>query len=179
MRSQNHKAQIDEVLYSKVVYDQESDNFEISNEEKFFVMQSGLGRKDSFPLMDFFREAMLRDEGSGRFIGNEYNDWMERVFFKGGCTSMYRGELTAALSNYFDQTILKRRAELLSLNAVHSAKREGSISAEVSLNGIAIVEEAIEFYERLHRDWLQRKTELVPEQLDWESKQRVWEILKK
>jgi hypothetical protein len=179
MQCQNKKAQIDEMLYSKVVYDQESDNFEISNAEKFFVMQSGLGQKDSFLLMEFFREAMLRDEDSGRFIDNKYNDWVERVFFKGGCTSMYRGELTAALSNYFGQMILKRRADLESLKAAHSTKPEGSIVAEVSRNRIAIVEEAIEFYERLHKDWCQRKSELAPEQLDWESKQRVWETLKK
>lgn len=179
MQSQNHKAQIDEVLYSKIVYDQQQENFELSNEEKVFVMQSGLGRNDSFSLLEFFREAMLRDDDSGKFIEDEYYDWMERVFFKGGCTSMYRAELTAALSNYCGQMIVKRRADLESLKAAHSTKPEGSIVAEVSRNGIAIVEEAIEFYERLHKDWFQRKSELAPAQLDWESKQRVWETLKK
>lgn len=179
MQSQSQNAQIDEVLYSKVVYDQESDNFEISNEDKFFVMQSGLARKDSFPLMEFFREAMPRDEDSGRFIENEYNAWMRRVFFDGNCKSMYRGELTAALSYYFEKMTLKNQTNLLSLKASHSGKRDGSIAAEVSLNGITIVEEAIEFYERLHKDWLHRKSKVSPDQLEWESKQRMWEILHK
>jgi len=179
MKDKRQDGRVDEVLYSRIVYDQQSEALEASNEDKFFVLQSGQARNDSFSLRDFFREAMLQDEESGRFVEDDYNEWMQRVFFDGKCESMYRGELTVALCRYLERMIEKKKADLLRLKAAHSVKRQGSISAEVSLNGIALVEKAVQFYERLHRDWIQRKSQISVEQIDWESKQKMWETLKK
>lgn len=170
---------IDRVEYRKIIFDQLTNSYSFGNSEKYFEMQSGQILNDAFDLLSIFREGQIVNYDSGDIEQDDYLQWLRKTIYDDQQRAMYRGELTESMARYFTQMVKRQELEIKRLRGVLDQLETHSFARAMLANRLQLEVELLGDYRGQQLEWRKRCGEISAEQLDWESKQRVWETLKK
>jgi len=179
MSRRDPSTNIDKNEYRKIIYDQPTNSYSFGDSDKLFEMQSGQILNDAYDFQTIFREGQIINHATKDLEEDDYLEWLQKNIYDGRRHAMFRGELTESMARYFAQMVKKQELEVENLQRMLDQLQMHSVARAVVANRLELEAELLEDYRRQQLEWKKRCGEIDAEQLDWESKQRVWETLKK